>query len=302
MKILTILPVSIILNFSIAFGGDALNVVSSIQTLGAIASEIGGDKVVVTSLSKGYMDPHFVDAKPSLVLDLHKADLLIHVGLELEVGWLPPLVQQSRNANIQVGENGDFEAATVIHILRVPTVRVTRAMGDLHPQGNPHFWIPPKNALLIAKALTERFKKLKPDQGAYFDSQYSRFLIKVSELEKKLEPQMRKTKGLKVVPFHDSWAYVSEWLGLEETGYIEIKPGVPASPQHLSTLIGKMNEDKTKAILMENYYNKSTAESVASNTKAKLLEMPSDVGATPEIKTYSDLVTGVVTKIIEAVN
>lgn len=274
-----------------------LNVVATIQTLADLAREVGGDKVNVVSLSKGYMDPHFVEPKPSLVLDLHKADLLIHVGLELEIGWLPPLILGSRNAKIRQGGDGNFQSSTVIHILKVPTIRVDRSMGDIHPQGNPHFWIPPKNALAIAKGISDRLKKLQPENKAYFDTLLEQFTQKMAALEKKIEPQIKKLNGMKVVPYHDSWAYVTDWLKLSEQGFVEIKPGVPPDPAHLVDLINQMKQDHVKVILKETFYNNDIAKTVAEKAGAKVLEMPSDVGATSDIKTYEDLVNKVISKI-----
>ena len=294
MKLSVFLLAILISNAALA---KTLNVVTTIQALGALAKEVGGDKVSVTSLSKGYMDPHFVEAKPNLVLDLHKADLLIHVGLELEIGWLPPLVLGSRNQKIKPGNDGNLQAGNFVHILKVPTTKVDRSMGDIHPQGNPHFWIPPKNGLLIAKGIKERLKKLQQEDSAYFDAQFDKFSKKMTDLEKELEPKIKKLNGLKVVPYHDSWPYVSDWLKLEEIGYVEIKPGVPPDPSHLVDIINLIKVKKAKVILMENFYNKDIAHSVAEKSGAKLLEMPSDVGAFSEIKDYSDLVTSVVNKL-----
>jgi zinc/manganese transport system substrate-binding protein len=274
-----------------------LNVVTSIQALGALAQEVGGDKVSVTSLSKGYMDPHFVEAKPNLILALHKADLLIHVGLDLEVGWLPPLLLGSRNTSIKLGTDGNLCAGDFIHILKVPSVKVDRSMGDIHPQGNPHFWIPPKNGLLIAKGISDRLKKLQPDDAKYFDMQYEKFAKKIADLEKTLEPKVKRLNHVKVVLYHDSWVYVSTWLGLDEVGYVEIKPGVPPDPSHLVDLIKEIKKVKAKVILMESFYNKDIAKSVAEKSGAKLLELPSDVGASEDIKTYSDLALAIVNKI-----
>src|SRR5260370_30223093 len=139
-----------------------LHVVSSIQTLGSLAKEVGGDRVTVESLSKGYQDPHFVEPKPSLMLVLNRADLLLHVGLELEIGWLPPLVLGSRNPKIQIGDLGNLDCSQAIPVLDVPRTRVERSMGDIHPQGNPHHWFPPANAKILAREIALRLGQPDP--------------------------------------------------------------------------------------------------------------------------------------------
>src|SRR5215831_6976635 len=162
-----------------ASASEPLKVVTTIETLADLARRVGGEKVSVESLSHGYQDPHCVEAKPNLTLSLHRADLLIRVGLDLEIGWLPILVTESRNDRIQLGQVGDLEASTLIDVLDIPTTQVTRAMGDIHPKGNPHFWIPPVNAVRIAKGIAERLKQLRPQNAGYFQSQFEQFLAEI---------------------------------------------------------------------------------------------------------------------------
>ncbi len=222
-----------------------LHVVSSIPTLGSLAKEVGKDRIEVESLGKGYQDPHFVEPKPSLMLVLNRADLLLHVGLELEIGWLPPLVLGSRNAKIQPGELGNLDCSRAIPVLDVPTTKVDRSMGDIHPQGNPHYWLPPGNARIIAREIAQRLAQLDPDGKA--------------------------------------------------------EPGIPPDPQHLSRLIAAMKQDGAKLLLMEDFYNKSVATLVAGKAGAKLLDLPTDVGARPEIKDWFTLVDTVVKTLSSAV-
>ena len=247
-----------------------LHVVSSIQTLGSLAKEVGGDRVEVESLAKGYQDPHFVEPKPSLMLVLNHADLLLHVGLELEIGWLPPLVLGSRNPKIQPGELGNLDCSQRIPVLDVPTYKVDRSMGDIHPQGNPHYWLPPGNARISAK-------------------------------EKEWEPLGRKLRGMRIATYHKSWSYVSQWLGLEEIGYVEPKPGIPPDPQHLVRLIAMMKQEGAKLLLMETFYNKSVASLVAEKAGAKLLVLPTDVGAESGITDWFTLVDSVLKSLSAAV-
>ncbi len=256
-----------------------LHVVSSIQTLGSLAKEVGGDRVTVESLSKGYQDPHFVEPKPSLMLVLNRADLLLHVGLELEIGWLPPLVLGSRNPKIQIGDLGNLDCSRVIPVLDVPTTKVDRSMGDIHPQGNPHYWLPPSNARLIAKEIAGRLSELDPEGKPTYDKNLLTFLSRVDAKEKEWAPFARKLKGVKIATYHKSWSYVSQWLGMEEIGYVEPKPGIPPDPQHLVRLISVMKAEGAKLLLMEDFYNKSVAELVAQKAGANLLDLPTDVGA-----------------------
>src|SRR5919201_1531506 len=268
----------------------ALHVVSSIPTLGSLAKEVGGNHVEVESLGKGYQDPHFVEPKPSLMLVLNRADLLLHVGLELEIGWLPPLVLGSRNPKIQPGDLGNLDCSRAIPVLGIPTTKVDRSMGDIHPQGNPHYWLPPSNAKIIAREIAQRLGDLDPDGRADYQKNLAAFNAKVDARLKEWAPMIARMKGTKIVTYHKSWTYVSQWLGMDEIGYVEPKPGIPPDPQHLARLISVMKQDAVKLLLLEDFYNKSVASLVAQKAGAKMLDLPSDVGATPEVKDWFTLV------------
>src|SRR5947208_17061196 len=181
-----------------------VHVVSSIPTLGSLAKEVGGNRVSVESLGKGYQDPHFVEAKPNLMLVLNRADLLLYVGLELEIGWLPPLVLGSRNPKIQTGEPGNLDCSRIIPVLDIPTTRVDRSMGDIHPQGNPHYWLPPGNARILAREIAQRLSQLDPEGKATYDKNLASFLSRVDAKEKEWAPMVAKLKGLKVATYHKS--------------------------------------------------------------------------------------------------
>ena len=276
-----------------AWADEPLKVVTTIETFADLARRVGGEKVSVESLSHGYQDPHFVDARPNLMVTLNRADLLVRVGLDLEIGWLPLLVQGSRNERILTGQNGDLDVSTLIDVLDVPQVKLSRAMGDIHPGGNPHYWIPPVNAVRIAKGLAERFKLMRPGDAAYFDAQFQKFFAEVKSRAVSWEAQAKALAGRKVVTYHRSWIYVTKWLKVEEVGYVENKPGVPPSPDHLAELIVLMRAQGVKNILVEDFYNRSIAETVADKAEAKVLSMPSDVGSRPDVKTYFELVDAV---------
>jgi len=279
----------------------ALNVVSTIPTLGSLAKEVGGDRVHVESLAKGYQDPHFVEPKPNLMLVLNRADLLLYVGLELEIGWLPPLVLGSRNPKIQQGEMGNLDCSRSIPVLDIPTTKVDRSMGDIHPQGNPHYWLPPSNARIIAREIAARLVQIDPEGKPAYDKNLAGFLSRVDAKEKQWAPLAAKMKGARIATYHKSWTYVSHWLGMVEIGYVEPKPGIPPDPSHLVRLINVMRAEKARLLLMEDFYNKSTAQLVAEKAGAKLLVLPTDVGARPEIKTWFDLVQDVLRELTSAV-
>jgi zinc/manganese transport system substrate-binding protein len=273
-----------------------LKIAATIETLADLAHQVGGDRVEVTPLSHGYMDPHFIQAKPSLVLVLNRADALVHVGLELEVGWLPPLVQQSRNARIQQGQPGNIDASTAIDVKDVPRMPADqmRAMGDIHPLGNPHYWIPPKNARAVARLLARRFSELDPSGAAAYQAGLAAFEQSLTAKEREWAAAAAPLKGVKVVTYHKSWTYVAAWLGLVEVGYIEPKPGTPPSADHTARLVAAMRSEGVKLVIHEDFYPSSLANFVADKGGARVVSCPSDVGATPRIKTYFDLVDAVI--------
>lgn len=276
-----------------------LRVVASIETLADLAREVGGSRVEVDFLSHGYQDPHFVQAKPSLVLTLNRADVLSYVGLELEVGWLPPLVQQSRNSKIQTGQAGNIDCSTAISVQDIPNVPADqlRAMGDVHPMGNPHYWIPPDSALAISRLLARRFTTLDPAGGPEFEKRARDF---EARLQKKGIEWARRTaalRGVKVVSYHKSWSYVARWLGLVEAGYIEPKPGIPPTANHTAQLIGLMKQQGVRLIILESFYPSALANLIGRETGAQVVSLPSDVGANPAIRSYVDLVDGIVTAL-----
>jgi len=295
LSIKTIVAVVVVLSGLGARAEAKLRVVTSIEVLADLSRQVGGDRVDVTSLSRGYQDPHFVEAKPSLVLALNRADALVHVGLDLEIGWLPPLVQQSRNARIQRGQPGNIDASTSIRPDDIPTVPSDqlRALGDIHPLGNPHYWIPPKNARAIAKLLAERFTALDAAGAATYKAELARFEGRLAAKEKEWEAAAAPLKGTRIVTYHKSWSYVAHWLGMEEIGYIEPKPGIPPTANHTAQLVELMKKNGVRLVIVESFYPSTMAKFVAENGKARLVAAPANVGATPAIKTYFDLVDAV---------
>lgn len=280
----------------------ALNVITATEDLAAIAKEIGGDKVKVESLARGYQDPHFVEAKPSFVLKLHAADLLIVVGRELEIGWLPALITQSRNAKIQPGGQGYLDASLTAHILEIPTGQITRAMGDVHPLGNPHYWLSPENGRRIAQAMQKKFSELQPGDAAVFVQRYADFDTRLAAAEQRWNAMIAPYKGVKVVTYHNSWPNFVAAFGINVVGFVEPKPGIPPSPGHTIDLIQMMKQQNVKLILVEPYFDLKTPNRVASSTGAKVLVMPPSVGGVEQVKTYFDLFDYDLKLLVDAIN
>jgi len=245
--------------------------------------------VQVDSFAKGYQDPHFVDPKPSFILLANKADLLIVVGRELEIGWLPPLITSSRNAKIQTGAAGYLDASNNVKILEIPTGQITRAMGDVHPAGNPHYWLDPGNGRRIAAAMRDKFSELSPADKAYFAQRYSDFDKRLADAEKKWDATMAPYKGTKIVTYHRSWPNFVERFGLDVIGYVEPKPGIPPSPSHTLELIDEMKRQNVKIILVEPYFDLKTPQSIANQIGGKVLVLAPSVGGTKEAADYIQL-------------
>jgi zinc/manganese transport system substrate-binding protein len=267
-----------------------VNVVTTTEDLAALTREVGGDKVKVESLARGYQDPHFVEPKPSFILKLHSADLLIAVGRELEIGWLPPLIQQSRNPKIQAGSDGYLDASQAgVQILEIPTGAITRAMGDVHPMGNPHYWLDPNNGRKIAQAIQQKLAAMSAADAAYFAQRYADFDKRLSEAEKRWDADMAAYKGLKIVTYHNSWPNFAQRFHLNVIGYVEPRPGIPPSPSHTLDLIQEMKRDNVKIILVEPYFDLKTPNAIARDTGAKVLVLAPSVGGVDKVASYIDL-------------
>ncbi len=266
-----------------------VQVVTSLQDFASIADSIGGKRVQTFALARGYQDPHFVEPKPSFVLKLSRADLLIVAGLELEIGYLPPLIDQSRNDRIRPGAPGYLDASIGCDILEKPTGTVTRAMGDVHPFGNPHFWLDPENGRVIARAITERLSKIDPAGAPEYKANLASFEAKLAEGEKRWDAELGPYAGTEVVTYHNSWPNFLKRFKLVAAGYVEPKPGIPPSPSHTVELINMMIEKKIPIILMEPYFDQKTPKAVADKTGATLLTFIPSVGGVPEAKDYVSL-------------
>jgi zinc/manganese transport system substrate-binding protein len=266
-----------------------INVITATQDLAALATEVGGDRITVEAIAKGYQDPHFVEPKPSFLLKLRNAELLAVVGLELEIGWLPPLITQSGNPKIQVGANGYLDMSQFCQILEIPTGQVTRAMGDVHPLGNPHYWLDPENGRRMAKALLTKFSEMRNADAAYFQQRYADFDKRLNEAEKRSDAAMAPYRGRKVVTYHRSWPNFCERFGLVVIDYIEPRPGIPPTPSHTLEVINTMKRDNVKIIMVEPYFDLRTPNAIAQAVGGTALVLLPSVGGVKEVTNYFEL-------------
>ncbi|HEX4594334.1 MAG TPA: metal ABC transporter substrate-binding protein [Bryobacteraceae bacterium] len=266
-----------------------LNVITATQDLASLASEIGGDRITVEAIAKGYQDPHFVEPKPSFLLKLRNADLLAVVGLQLEIGWLPPLITQSGNPKIQVAANGYLDMSQFCQILEIPTQQVTRAMGDVHPLGNPHYWLDPENGRRIAKAFQTKFSEMRNGDAAYFAQRYADFDKRLTDAEKGWAAAMAPYKDRKVITYHRSFPNFCERFGLVVVDYVEPRPGIPPTPSHTLEVINTMKRDGVKLILVEPYFDMRTPNAIAQATGGTAIVILPSVGGVKEVNNYFEL-------------
>ena len=266
-----------------------LKVVTSTTDLYDIAKAVGGDKISAVHISEGFQDPHFVDAKPSFILQLRNADVFAFVGLDLEIGWMPLLLDGARNPKIRFGGSGYVDASRVIPLLDVPQGNVDRSMGDVHPLGNPHYWLDPENARRIAHLFKTKFSELDPKNEDTYERNERAFGARLTGAEKSWASDLAEIKGKPVIAWHTSWRYFAEFNGMNIVAFMEPKPGVP--PSHLVGVIQTAKRTGAKVIVMEPFYDRKTADLVARQTGAKVLILPPSVGGLPSITDYVQLMT-----------
>lgn len=279
------------LGWSMVLGSGAaaqaqLRVVTSTTDLYDIAKTVGGNRVTAQHIGEGYQDPHFIEAKPSFVLALQRADVWAFVGLDLEIGWMPLLLDGARNPKIRLGGSGYVDVSRVIPVLDVPSGNVDRSQGDVHPLGNPHYWLDPENGKRIAKLFADKFSELDPPGASTYAANYQSFVARIDAAHQSWMPALAKIKGKPVVAWHTSWRYFAEFTGMNIVGFMEPKPGVPPSPSHLAGLILTMQRTNAKVIVMEPYYDRKTADFVASKTGATVLVLPPSVGGQKGLDDY----------------
>jgi zinc/manganese transport system substrate-binding protein len=276
-----------------------LKVVATLPDFGSLAREIGGDKIDIVVLAKATEDPHFVDARPSFVVSLRNADVLIDGGAELELGWLPPLLQNARNPKIEVGKPGRVQASQGIRLMNVPA-NVTRAAGDVHALGNPHFMSDPIIAKAVAQHIAQSFSAVDPANAAVYDASYKKFEAVINAKLQEWGATMLPFKGQHVVAYHDSWSYFAHRFGLNIDIFLEPKPGIPPSPSHLTEVIAQIKAQHIKAIIVEPFHDRRIAEKVAGATGAKVVVFAQFPGGLPGTESYVKLIDTLVSRLAAA--
>jgi len=283
--LITIIALVVSINFSFA---AKIRVVTTTQDTKSIAELIGGDKVDVFSIATGYQNPHFVDPKPSYIIKLSNADLYITLGLDLESGWSPSLLQSSRNTKIQKGSDGYVDASIGVTLMQVPSA-INRAEGDIHIYGNPHYWLDPLNGKAIAQNIYNGLIRISPENKGFFEANLKTFNEQIDSRMKSWLSEMAPFNGSKIIAYHNEWCYFENRFGLKIADFMEPKPGIPPTPSQLVKIIKEVKENNIKVIITSPYYTSSSSDVVSRQTGAKTLVMATSVGAFNTIKTYYDL-------------
>jgi zinc/manganese transport system substrate-binding protein len=278
-----------------------LQVVTSTTDLYDIARAVGGNRITATHIGEGYQDPHFIEAKPSFVLQLRKADVWAFVGLDLEIGWMPLLLDGARNPRIRPGGSGYLDVSRAVPVLDQAQGNVDRSQGDVHPLGNPHYWLDPENGRRIARLFQQKFAQLDPQGAGTYAANEKAFEAKLDAAERSWAPALAQIKGKPVVAWHTSWRYFAEFNGMNIVGFMEPKPGVPPSPSHLAGLIATMRRTGAKVIVMEPFYDRKTADLVASRVGGKVLVLPTSVGGVKGLNDYVALLSHDVRQLATAI-
>ena len=277
-----------------------LRIVTTTTDLGDFARSIGGAEVRVDTICRGAQDPHFVQARPSYMVTLSRADLVIAVGLDLEVGWLPALIAGARNPDINPGRRGYMETATAISPLDVPRGPVDRSGGDIHARGNPHFWLDPLQAKLAARAIMERMAELDPGGADAFRSNLRAFDERIDRAMARWTKVMAPYRGTKIVSYHRTFNYFHNRFGLVDVGYVEDRPGIPPAPAHLARLIRQVSADSVPVIFHEIYYDRAASDVVGKRAGARVLVLPTSVGAVSAASSYERLIDHIVSTFVAA--
>lgn len=265
-----------------------IKVVTTLTDLKSIAELIGGDKVSVTSIATGYQNPHFVDPKPSYIMNLSSANLFVTVGLDLETGWSPQLLTSSRNPKIQKGAAGYVDASENIPLLQVPS-SANRGEGDIHIYGNPHYWLDPLNGKIIARNIANGLERVDPANKSYYEANLKAFNDKIDAKMKEWAAKMAPFKGSPIIAYHNEWVYFEMRFGLHIVDFMEPKPGIPPTPSQLVKVIDEVKSNKIKVIISSPYFTTSSSDVVAKQTGVKVLTLATSVSAFDSIKNYFDL-------------
>ena len=284
ISILTALCIGVFLSASAA----PIKVVTTIADLKSIAELIGGNKVSVMSIATGYQNPHFVDPKPSYIINLSNADLFVTVGLDLETGWSPQLLSSSRNNKIQKGAAGYVDASVGVTLYQVPS-SLNRAEGDIHIYGNPHYWLDPMNGKVIARNIANGLERVDPSNKSYYEANLQSFNNRIDTKMKEWQTKMAPFRGSKIIAYHNEWVYFETRFGLQIVDFMEPKPGIPPSPSQLVKVIKEVKANNIKVIVSSPYFTTSSSDVVSKQTGAKELTLATSVGAFDSIKNYFDL-------------
>jgi zinc/manganese transport system substrate-binding protein len=278
-----------------------LRVVATTNDLKWAVEQIGGKNVEVVALMHPLQNPHTVQPRPSFIVQLNRADLLVRIGLDYEETWLPPLVEESRNPKIRRGGVGDVDASIGIPLLEIPQGRVTREQGEVHIFGNPHYWLDPENMKIIARNIAEGLKRVDPSNADEYDGNLKRLERLMDDLLDETLKLAAPLRGEKFVAYHTTWSYLANRYGFRIIGYLEPKPGIPPSASHLADLIVRMRQEKVKVIIKEPFYENRIPNMVAQRTGAKVVEICPTVGGEPDTETYPKLLRHILTKLVNAV-
>lgn len=278
----------------------ALKVVATTQDLAAIAHAVGGNRVEAISLTPGTRDPHYAEAKPGMIRQVHQADLLLLVGADLEIGWLPPLLQAARNARVLPGGAGYLDLSTTVPLLGVPDAPVTRAMGDVHARGNPHYWLNPANGLRMAEAIAAKLSTLDGAHAADYQANLASFEQRLQTKMTAWQATLAPLKGKPVIAYHSSFLYLADAFGLVIADQVEPVPGIAPSAAHLQKLVARIRAERIGLLIMEPYYERRSANYLAEQTGIKVAVLPQSVGSAPEIVSYFDLFDGIVAALKKA--
>ena len=300
MKTLTMLAAATAALLASGAGAQQkLNVVATTPDLGALALEIGGTAVDVKVLAKPTEDPHFVDAKPSLIVTLNRADVLIDGGAELELGWLPALLQSARNTKIAAGAPGRISASRGIQMMDVP-VTLDRSRGDVHALGNPHFLLDPNNVKIVVAQIADHFAQVAPASATLFQANLARFNAALDAKMPQWQAQLAPHRGGKIVTYHNDFIYLARLYGLQVVATLEPKPGIAPSPAHVAEVIAAMKSAGARVILVQPYQNRRTAETVARQTDAQVLLVPQQPGVVANTATYIQLMDHTISTLAAA--
>ena len=277
----------------------AVRVVTTLPDLKSIAESIGGNKIEAFSIATGYQNPHFVDPKPSYILKLSNADLFVTVGLDLEIGWVPPLLQSCRNARILKGAEGYVDASVNVPLLQVPS-SVSRSEGDIHIYGNPHYWLDPIRGKIIAENICQGLIRVDPENGDFYRRNLSAFDAMIDRKAVEWEERMRPFKGARIIAYHNEWPYFEERFGLKIVDFLEPKPGIPPTASQLAKVIETMKREHLRVIITSPYFKAQSAELVARNVDGTVVTLATSVGAEEGINTYTDLFDYNISALIRA--